>query len=73
MNMQPITYSTVLNVLALVISGFLAWAFKEPLVFIVCIILQTHIPTRHETEEVEEDDDKGNYEGGGIGFTGKVS
>jgi hypothetical protein len=39
---QPITYSLILNILALIVTGVLAWLFNQPMLVVVALVLQTH-------------------------------
>lgn len=69
--MQPITYSLIINVLALLIAGGLAWAFSQPWIFVIALLLQTHVLQRFE-EKIFGDDEDNDAEGGGIGFTADI-
>ena len=65
--MQPINYSALINVLALLIGGGLSWFLRDPLILVLMVILQTHIPTRHDTPEEEEEEPEP-----AIGFNAKL-
>jgi hypothetical protein len=56
--MQPIHYSLILNVLALVAGTFLAVIFAQPLLLVVAIILQHHMAARFESSRHDDDEDE---------------
>lgn len=51
--MHPIHYSLILNVIILALTGFLAYAFKEPLLVVVALLLANHSMAKFQ------DDDEG--------------
>lgn len=60
--MQPITYSLIINLAALLVSGLLAWLFSAPWLVIVALVLQTHALDslrQHSAEEEEEEQPMG--------------
>lgn len=70
--MQPIHYSMILNVLAMVLAGLLSWQTSQPLWLIVVIMLQAHVFERYPpagTPEVDEEDEEDEQP---MGFTAKI-
>ena len=66
--MQPITYSLVLNVATLIAASLLAWAFAQPWMLIVVIVLQTHAIQKFTEDERDRDEDDSRP----MGFTADV-
>jgi len=73
--MQPVTYSLILNMAALAVTGALAYFFNEPLLVVVALVLQTHVMERfnnaggvgaHPDDEDDEDEDQP------MGFTADI-
>lgn len=62
--MQPIHYSLIFNLLALMLTGFLAWEFEEPLLVIITLLVAQHTMARFSDND---DDDEP-----GIGFMADV-
>ncbi|QFZ84601.1 hypothetical protein GFK26_18405 [Variovorax paradoxus] len=75
MRLHPIHYCLILNILTLAGAVGLAFAFSQPLVFIVAILLSNHAMQRFEQdrEEGEIDEVVREYEGGGAGFSADLS
>ena len=74
--MHPITYSFILNVLALVAATFLGVVFDAPLLILVVILIQTHMPGYRGRGDDDDDDESGPpgaSTGEGMGFLAKVS
>jgi hypothetical protein len=71
-NMQPISYSLIINVLTLALCGFLAYTFAQPWLVIVAVLIQTHALERfREAERDRQDMEEGDDEPA-IGFTANV-
>lgn len=76
MQLHPITYSLVMNVIVLAVAGGLAFAFAQPLVFILAILVSNHALERFRNDRDDDDDDlpgppgapSGEYDGGSFGF-----
>lgn len=56
--MQPIHYSLIFNVIALVVCTALAWRFEEPWLVIVALVLAQHTMARFQDDDDDEDDEK---------------
>lgn len=54
--MQPIHYSLILNLAVLIVLGALSYAFQQPLLVIVGLLLANHAIARFSNEEAEDDD-----------------
>lgn len=70
--MQPITYSLVVNLAALIAVTFLAAWFAQPwlvLAVIIVVVLQTHALQRFSDNDHDDDDDD---EGKPMGFLADV-
>lgn len=64
-NLHPIHYSLLLNLVILAFAGALSWKMEQPLVFVVALLLANHSLGRFSPDEKEP----GNYEGSsGMGF-----
>lgn len=68
--MQPITYSMILNILLLAVSGFLSIVFNQPLVFVIAVIMMSHALERFRDDADDGQDD--NEQEPAIGFTANV-
>ena len=53
--MQPIHYSLIYNTLALIVTGLVAWLFKEPLLLVVTLLVAQHTMERFRSEKGEDD------------------
>lgn len=69
--MQPIHYSLIFNVLALLVCALLSWQFKEPLLVIVALLIAQHTPARFGDQRGRDDDDEDDDDPR-IGFTADV-
>lgn len=67
--MHPISYSLVLNILTLLVTGFLALAFNTPWLVLIAMLTQTHAIERFRPESKDEDDED---EPQPMGFTADV-
>lgn len=65
--MQPIHYSLIFNVLALLLTGLLAWEFNEPMLVVVSLLVAQHTIARFNDQDDDDDDDEP-----GIGFMADV-
>jgi hypothetical protein len=80
MCLQPITYSLAINIIVMLISGGLAFAFAAPWVFIVAILVSNHALSRFSLEDTDEDEaeidedesEPDDYNDSRAGFTAKV-
>lgn len=68
--MQPIHYSFVFNILALIVFALLSWFFKEPLLIVIALLLSQHNFARFGKGQHDDDDDDDDPS---IGFTANVS
>jgi hypothetical protein len=68
MNLHPIHYSLILNLVAMVATGLLAYHFSQPLLIVVALLLANHSLARFQTDDDDEDED----EGGEIGFLANI-
>lgn len=64
--MQPIHYSLIFNFLALMLTGFMAWEFEEPLLVIITLLVAQHTMARFSDNDDDDDDEPG------IGFMADV-
>lgn len=55
--MHPIHYSLILNVIILGVTGFLAYAFTEPLLVVVALLLANHSMAKFSGDDDNDDDD----------------
>lgn len=55
--MHPIHYSLIINLAVLAVTGWLSYAFSQPMLFIIGMILAQHEMSRFRDEpEMEEDE-----------------
>jgi hypothetical protein len=55
--MQPIHYSLIINLIALLICAGLAWLFAAPWLVIVAMLMQTHALERFQSQANHPDED----------------
>lgn len=66
--MHPTLYSMIMNLVAWVIAGFLAWVFSQPVVFLCALLMTNHFVQPQQEEQPEP----GDYDGDrSVGFTPK--
>lgn len=71
--MQPIQYSLILNIVAILVIGALAAFFNQPLLVIAvlfALVTQTHAIQRFPDDEDDDDDDEDEEQP--MGFTAKL-
>lgn len=78
MRLHPIHYSLIINLVVMAIAGGLAWAFSQPLVFILAVILSNHALERFRNDPPgagrdSDDDEDPEYSESRAGFTADIS
>lgn len=64
--MQPIHYSLIFNLAVLIVTGWLAYVFAQPLVVVVGLLVAQHVLGRFGDDDDEEEESRP------IGFTADV-
>lgn len=78
MRLHPIHYSLTINLVVMAIAGGLAYAFAQPLVFVLAVLLSNHALERFRNDQPgpgpgDEDDEDPDYSDSRAGFTAQIS
>lgn len=70
--MQPIHYSLIINLIALLVCAGLAWLFAAPWLVIVAMLMQTHALERFQSQREAQEEDEEDFPEQPMGFNANI-